>query len=239
MSICAFGIFAVSVTPARAIPAAITGYDIANAVTSGYFNWDHDYTGSIVTTGTVDGGFFGIGTTANYTGGGGELNDEVIASSSSDNQLFLTAANTSITLRLDAYYQIERIEFFGGNIPANSIPGRLDAVRVSIDGFNAELTETASASELVDPLTPFGTFLNSQGTPVDDFADLTAITGSDIDTIITNEIVLSEFSSSADGIYSISEIRVFGSFFAADIPEPPALFLLGLATLLIVRWRRI
>jgi len=225
---------------ARAVPAAITGYDVTNAVTSGYFTWDHNYTGTITPTGSVDAGFFGIGTLANYSGGTGTLADLIIPSSSSNNQLFLTAANTEITLRLDAYYQIERIEFYGGNIPANSIPGRLDAVEISINGFNAELTEQVSDSALVDPLTPFGTFLNSQGIQTDDFVDLTAIAGSTIDEIVTNEITLSNFGSTADGIFSIAEIRVFGNFVLADIPEPPMSTLLaaGLIGTALMRRRR-
>lgn len=189
-----------------ATPITITGYDIANATISGFGGWGHTYSGTITPV---------VGDSADYTGGGGTMNNGIIESTEGSIQLFKTSASAEITLYLDNFYSINTISIFGGDTCCNYIPGEIDGMDLTINGNTLSFLGAG-----------FGT-LNPAGTPRN---DLFTITGSSLDGDVANQITLSMFFE--DGCcdaYSIAEIKLDGTL--ASVPEPFSLTLLSMGLL--------
>jgi hypothetical protein len=184
--------------------ATITSYDIQNATVSGFGGWAHSYSGTITPT---------SGNYANYSGGGGTLNDGIVPTSEQSSELFdLSSFSPVITVNLDASYLLTRIDILDA-IDDNDLPGSITSVDVTVGG------QTATYS-----LTNYG-FVGVSGVPQDQFITLTGLQASTAATSFT----LSNFvSGSLDGPYaSIGELTVNGNL--AGVPEPTswALMLVG------------
>ena len=179
----------------------VTSYDVAHAQASGYGGWSHTYTGSIASD--------GLGT-QNYTGGGGTLNDGLYSTDHTNNQLFTIPSNTSITLYLSSTSNVSGISIFGGDYPANAIPGMLTGWSVTIGGVTTALASTA-----------FGP--NCSGALCNDSVSLL---GTGLESIATNTVVLSNFQGGWADYYNATEITV--SAIAVPEPESYAMLLAGL-----------
>lgn len=194
---------------ATAAPITITGYDIESTFVSGEGGWAHYYNGTITSTGTINNG-----TVANYTGGSGTLNDGVIGTSHNQTQLFNYPGTSSpiITLYLDGLYSIDSLLIYGGNFLANSIPGEITALDITI-GSTTQHFNT------------IGQGMSSGGRYADDYVDLT---GTTLAGLVTDQVILSGFDSSWGGYdtFSITEISLTGTEGMA-VPEPAILALLG------------
>lgn len=115
----------------------ITGYDIQNAVVSGFGGWSHYYTGRIKKVKSID--FRNIdvvdnlGTLANYSRGQGTLNDGLIALDNQATQLFAieetdgTPIRVSITVYFDKPYRLSSLSLYAypyyGNNQRNNLTG--------------------------------------------------------------------------------------------------------------------
>jgi hypothetical protein len=200
-----------SVSRADADPIVVTGYDITDALVSGSGGWAHTYTGTITPT-TVPGVNFQV---ANYTGGGGTLNDGIIGKTILNSQLFDVAARSTITLHFADVQRVTEISLFGGDIPQNSVPGSLrGTVTVTANGVTADV-----------PAQPFGRF-SVIGIPVNDHL---ALAGTPLEGILASSISLSGFHSEflddrPIGNYSITEITV--NVPQSPVPEPTTLSLI-------------
>ena len=202
--IMALSIVMLPVSVAHADPIPVMRYDITNALVSGSGAWSHVYTGSV--TPAVP------GVTANYAGGGGTLNDGVIGTSEDDTQLFRVPADTAITLYFGAFYHVDMISLFGGNIPTNSIPGALAGpVTVTANGTTAAINAQA-----------FGSVRSDIGNPVN---DRLLFTGSPLQNVLADRLTLRGFGSEWEGYYSLTEITVEGP--GPAVPEPATLILFG------------
>ncbi|NKB20517.1 MAG: hypothetical protein GKS01_08460 [Alphaproteobacteria bacterium] len=236
--------------PVLAAPISILSYNIQNAITNlpvnpaalGFFGHTNSYTGTITDTGVqADTGFFGNGALVNYSGGTGTLIDGNISSGSQDNLFFTTSGTLSsdpgagvqsvgltITLFLDAFYTINTVEFYGANNPTSSIPGRLNGVDIEVQ------EGPVTGSESFSPTTPFGP-LNSQGVPVNDRA---TFLGTAIDGLVTDRLILTNFSSTGNDIFTITEILADG-IFVKGLPAPNqiVIFLAALGLIGVTRAR--
>ena len=220
--VAAFLAVSFAVAPPAAVPAAaaepavvqipIATYDVTQTPMSGYGCWTHTYTGSIVDTGRAVTGSVtcGPGTPdhlANYSGGGGTLNDNVFSTSSDNNQLLLTTMNAAdglpiepvITLHLEQPTRVKRISIYGGDVAWNVLPGALNAATIEIGGKPVFMSSA-----------PFGT-PNVLGVPANDLFDIDYTEQS---WITTKEIVLKDFQADFFGWkfdqFSITEIVVEG-----------------------------
>ncbi len=241
------GLFAT--TNLQAAPIGILGYNIQNAITNlpfggaplGFFGHTNAYSGTITDTGVeADTGFFGNGALVNYSGGTGTLTDSIISSGSQDNLFFTTSGVLStdpgagvqsvgltITLFLDAFYTINTVEFYGANNSTSSIPGRLNGVEIEVtDGIT-------TGSETFSPTTPFGPN-NSHGVPVNDRA---TILGTAIDGLVTDRLILSNFSSTGNDIFTITEILADG-LFVRGLNGPSPVWIFSAAAIFISLRRR-
>ena len=212
------GLLVVATVPlsSTAAPLTIASYDVTDTPLSGFGCWSHTYSGTITLTNRT---VIGCGNdppvpVANYTGGGGSLNDGVIASSVNGSQLFTLTSydggpplSPTITLHLATPGTVNRIQIYGGD-PANAIPGGIDGVTVEIGGV-----------AIVFATTPFGA-LNALGVPVNDEID---VSGSALAGVLTDLIVLRDFTGALafSSAISITEITV------ASLPEPATLALLA------------
>jgi hypothetical protein len=227
----------------NAAPVGFIGYDIDNAITNqpvnpaalGFFGHTNSYNGTITDTGLTASTAFGSGALVNYSGGTGTLTDGNISGGSQDTQFFTISSDPgggpvpvglTITLFLDGFYKLNTLEFFGTNNSASSLPGRLDGVDVKVfDGTTASFF----------PTTPFGP-LNSQGVPVN---DRVTFLGSAIDGLETDRIVLSNFSSTANDIFIVTEFLADGEFIKGlPAPDQIAIFLAALVFLRVNRERQ-
>jgi opacity protein-like surface antigen len=187
----------------------VTGYDIANARTSGYGGWSHTYSGAITSAG---------GGLSNYTGGNGTLNDGIVSANESSNQLFQLTDNTSITLHLNSPTFLSELNIFGasGN-NGNSIPGTLIGATLSFGGISQVLSSTAWGPACAAALCN----------------DRFSFAGTSLASIATNFITLSNFQV-APGAWSTyfnaSEISISGVAAVSPVPEPEtyAMLLAGL-----------
>lgn len=209
-------IVAIVPLPAAAGPLTIASYDVTDTPLSGFGCWSHAYSGTITLTNRT---VIGCGNdppvpVANYTGGGGSLNDGVIASSANGSQLFTLTSydggpplSPTVTLHLATPGIVNRIQIYGGDT-ANAIPGGIDGVTVEIGGV-----------AIVFATTPFGA-LNALGVPVNDEIDLSssALAGVSTDLIVLRDFTGAFAFSSA---ISITEITV------GSLPEPATLGLVA------------
>lgn len=223
----AAGILALGLTgisAASAAPVSIISYDFFATPLSGHGNWSHAYGGTIAVTGPSFSNNGSPGTLANYSGGSGTLNDGVIGSSTGNTHLFVaprasdgTPIAPVITLYLGGMFTINTIEIFAGTF-GNAIPGTLTGMTVGLAASSTALVSTA-----------FNT--------VD---DRLTITGSPLDGLVDNKIVLSLPTGGWFEWFSITEIKIDGTA-ASAVPEPMslALFGFGLAGLGLIRRRRV
>jgi hypothetical protein len=198
-------------------PPAITvipieSYDVTQTPMSGFGCWTHTYTGAIVDTGRTVSGSVSCGSEvadhlANYSGGGGTLNDLIYSTSSDDNQLLVTTMNADdglpiepvITLHLKHLTRVKRISLYGGDVAYNVLPGALNAATIEIGGKPLFMSST-----------PFGT-PNVLDVPANDLFDIDYTEQS---WISTKTIVLRDFQADFFGWqfnqFSITEIVVEG-----------------------------
>lgn len=199
----------VATTNAHATPITITHYDIENAYISGTGGWGHSYSGTITTVG---------GGIANYSGGSGTLNNGIVETSVASTQLFNYPTNSApvITLYFDGYYSLNSLLISGGNFLGNSIPGELNGLSVTIGA-------------MTESFITIGQGLTNGFRYADDFIDFS---GSSLGSLVTNQIVLSGFTSSWMGFtsFSIAEISIDAELasVAVPVPVPGSLALLGL-----------
>ena len=189
---------------AAAAPVIITGYDIQDAVKSGFGGWAHYYNGTITDKGSVTAHGF-TGTVADYASGKGTLNDGIVGTDKNNTQLFATDISPVITLYLDNTYLIENITLFSF-VGTNSVPGNITGLDITVGGT----TQTFATTDAVHIQ--------------HEFADLI---GSTISGILTDSIILSSFTtdpgSGWEGGFSISEISLNGT----PVPVPAAFWLFG------------
>ena len=184
---------------------SVTGYDIVNAEPSGYGGWAHTYNGTITPNGSL----------ANYSGGGGTMNNGVVETDTSNIQLFSNPVNPVITIHLNGTYQINSLSLYEGDEGSNSIPGNLSGWTITI-GSNVQAYTS----------TPFGSVCPDNG-----FCSDSVTLNAAQSAIPTNQIILSSFvvdPSSGWGTYfSIAEININGGG-STTVPEPTTMLLLGL-----------
>lgn len=189
-------------------PVTVTGYDILHTPLTGHGGWGHAYAGSILPDGS---GAF------NYSLGVGTINDSVIGTSESVTHLLDSSRGPVITLHLGAMVTVSSIRIWGGNIPGNAIPGQITGVSVSVGGPTMAFATTALGMPVASGLAD----------------DLVTLTGSGLDLIATDTIMLSLFFGpgccGAEFFPSITEITIEGAL--AAVPEPGALALFGLGLL--------
>jgi opacity protein-like surface antigen len=203
----------VPASPAAADPVPIVRYDIVRAVQSPAGGWSHEYTGTITPV-VAPWLTFPI---ANYSGGGGTLNDGIIGTTVFNSELFDASSEPVITLYFGGFYRVNTLDLFGGNIRDNSAPGSLRGhVSVTANGSSAAIDAAA-----------FGPFRSATGQPVNDRLSLR---GSILNGVLTDRVVLSGFrSESLDrpfGYFSLTEITVNSP--GPAIPEPATFTLLGI-----------
>ena len=209
----------------------IVGYDINDAILSGFGNWSHNYTGTI-TPGLSFSHFSNDGTFATYNGVGvGTLNDRFISDTVGGSQLFLREANNvtggqsedtdpsdnitanpSIFITLAGSNTIDNIDLYGGNIAANAIPGLITSVHVEI--LDTEFNLHAETITTV----PFGSVTNSLGIPVN---DRICLLGTSLQGIECFAVFLSGFEGDfelASGFGpSLTEIELYGNSIPGDV----------------------
>lgn len=190
-------------------PPVIESYDIAGARISGWGSWWHVYDGQITPRDNDP-------TLADYSGGGGTLNDGLVSDSSLDNHLLRTADAPVITLHLAAPARIADIAILGGDYLNNTHVGSLSAWSVTIAGQTQHFASVG-----------FGAQCQSHRCD-----DRVSLVGSGLDTLWTQTVVLSGFVA-ANAHFAATEIQLS----AAPVPEAPAgaLLALGLAALALRR----
>ena len=215
---------AAPVSAAEPQPITVVTYDVEQTPMSGFGCWYHTYDGTIVDTGRTVSGFVVCPSDdnnhlANYSGGRGTLNDDVIATTDPNgpilgDQLLLHSMNADdglpikpvITLHLDGSFLVTGIKIYGGDLEYNIAPGLLTGATVEIGGSSVALDSI-----------PFGA-PTALGIPANDLLDLT---GTSLSGIATSTIVLRDFTSEFYGspfYYSaISEIVVMGTKDAATL----------------------
>lgn len=197
------GVVIVAPGSARA-EATIESYDIQQTPVSGWGLWTHSYAGTIMDTGrTADYGW-GPFVIADYSGGSGTLNDEVVPMTTDNNHLFMNGSVDvnevpvwpTITLHLSESVCVEKIFIYGGNVEWNAFPGALKTIGVGIGGSSVSLATS-----------PFG--WEGVAGPVNDLVDLT---GTPLSAIPTSSIVLTDFTAEWFGYpldqFCIGEITV-------------------------------
>jgi hypothetical protein len=196
----------------------VFGYDVKNAVTSDAFiEWGHTYYGSIVPTGTINvtlpPGDVTTATLANYSGGGGTLNDRAVGSAPGDTELFVTAAQPVITLYLDGTYTIQSLNLESFSL-YNAIPGHIYGVTVTING-NSKALGTSTTIDNANNLC----------------SSVLDVEGSSLAGMAANQIILSDILTSGpySPVFCLGEIAVTGS----PVPEPSAYRLLGMGIVFI------
>jgi hypothetical protein len=209
---------AIASTSANAV--LITGYDVTNASDSGTGGWSHAYTGTITPTGTS--GY------SDYSGGSGTMADGINTGTNiNTTQLFCentscggtSAIKPTITLFLDGFYSLTSLSIFGGDHSSNTIPGAITGVDVTIGSTTVSIASTG-----------FGV-PGSSGQPVN---DLVTLTGTGLELLATNQVVLSNFTylergSTSLGRFSIAELELDGA--AVSVPEPGTAGMLGIGLL--------
>lgn len=214
-------------------PVYISAYDAIHTQPSGFGGWQHNYTGTIKYNDYGDG-------SVDETGGSGTLNDGLIGTSEYDTHLFLINtylpwenSNNIVPLCctvFDLYLSqstyvnsISLYSFFG----PNWIPGNITGVHVIINGSGAFFNTTGFG-----PINPYSQV------PVHELIDLT---GSGLDTLLTNRITLWVSASTGPwpwGNYaSISEVTVNDGG-QNPVPEPSTMILLGTGIAAVALFRK-
>ncbi len=188
-----------------ASPITIVSYDVQNAAVYPCRGWNHYYNGTIIYTGPSGSSC----QMANYSGGSGTLNDGVIGETAQDTQLFRASYNPIITLHLSGIVSLNRLEIYGGNIPANGIPGRISGALVAFGGSAGGMGAG-----------PFGNVYGSGGPVNSGFAMGAAFGELTGDTVTISEI----WGPMINDSFSITEIRLDGQF---AVPEPTTYLFLG------------
>ncbi len=189
-----------------AAPVTVTGYDIQDAAKPGFGGWAHYYTGSITDKGTINVSGY-QGTLADYQGGGGTMNDNILGTSESNTQLFATSPNPRITLYFDQAYRIENITLYAfSGSGGNAIPGNITGCDVLAGSESGTFATTIAAG------------------PTNEYIDLT---GSSVNSQLVNSIILTNFTTTGSwsGFFSVSEISLNGG--TSPVPIPGAVYLLG------------
>ena len=204
------------VATSNATPVGISSYDATNTQAAGFGGWSHSYTGTI--TNNFDG-------TVNETGGAGTLNDGLIGTSTGDTHLFLNSDNTIFDLYLSQSTYVNSISlysFFGSNF----IPGNITSLNVTINGHTGTLATTG-----------FGPINANTGDPVH---ELITLTGSNLETLLTNQITLWGFVSNGSwaGYSSISEVVINEANAPTPTPEPSTMILLGTGVAALALFRK-
>jgi hypothetical protein len=184
----------------------ISSYNISSTEMSGYGGWSFNYTGTITPIG---------GGLANYTDGGGTLNDGLLPPTEANNQLFLSTTNPVITVFLNGYYDISSLHIESGITDGNLIPGDITGLTVSLGSSSQSYTPTTSHTDQAILL---------NGTQ---------------SAIAVNSFTLSNFSATYYNQFAIGELVVNGSPIAA-VPEPStwAMMILGFAGVGFMAYRR-
>jgi len=206
---------------ASAHGAGVASYDISNTLPSGAGGWSHVYDGAIACDDNT-----GL---CNYSGGSGTLNDGVIPTQITDNQLFYRATGPVITLRLDTLSHVNSVQIYGGNPDASSAPSSLsgDFIPGSLTGWSV----TIGGQTLALSSVAFG--LDCQSGRCDDRVELA---GTGLDRLPTDTVILSAFQGgfltqveAGPGFY-VFNIGEVGVDSVAVVPEPAtyALMLAGL-----------
>lgn len=190
----------------------VVSYDVTQTPMSGYGCWTHTYTGAIevldrTVSGSVSCGSELADHLANYTGGGGTLNDNIFSTSNDDNQLLLTTMDDDagrriepvITLHLEDWTFVKRVSIYGGDVAWNVLPGALNAMTIEIGGKPLFMSSAA-----------FGT-PNVLGVPANDLFDIDYTEQS---WEPTKTVVLKDFQADFFGWqfnqFSITEIVIEG-----------------------------
>jgi len=190
-------------------PVAIGSYSIQDATLSGYGGWAHTFNGTITMVRDFTNGVGGSpGVVANYTSGGGTLNDGVFGNSIFNTELFVSGIVDSvgifpvITLKLAQPAVVNTIKLSGGEL-YNLFPGQITGATVEIDGQSVAVNTI-----------PVGT-VNFLGVAVDDLIDLT---GTPLASLYTDTVVIRDitFGAISFNTFSISEISIDG-----DTTPPP------------------
>lgn len=184
--------------PAPDAAPVIVSYDIAGARISGWGSWWHVYDGQITLRDDDP-------TLADYSGGGGTLNDGLVAGSSFGNHLLRVADAPVITLHLAAPARIAEIAILGGDYFNNAHVGALSAFSVTIAGQTQHFSSTGFGAPCQQHLCD----------------DRVSLLGSGLDELSTQTVVLSGFVA-GNGHAAASEIVL------SAVPEAPAAALLAL-----------
>ena len=209
----------------------IVGYDINEAIISGFGNWSHNYSATIA-PGLSFSHFSNDGTFATYSGVGvGTLNDRYISDTVGGTHLFLREANNVtggqdedtdpsdnifanpiIFITLAGANTIDNIDLFGGNISSNAIPGLITSVHVELLDTDFNIHEQTIRTS------PFGSVTNSLGIPVN---DRICLRGTSLEDIECFAVFLSGFEGDfelASGFGpSLTEIEIYGNSIPGDV----------------------
>lgn len=212
-------------TAAQAV--TIVSYDIRNADPSGTGGWTNTFDGTI--TPSAD----GIPGLVDLIGGGGTLNDGILPTSTTNNQLFLSPfaiGDAAITLYFDRAIRIGTIEFLNNPIFAsNSVSGGVREL-VAIGGGGDFFASAESEG--------FGP-VGASGFPVNDRFDFSNTSFADIEL---DSIRLSNFFVDGPNFFnpfSIGEIVVTGAGVApVPLPASGTLLVAGIGGLVAARRRK-
>ena len=193
---------------ANASVIGVDSYDIENSRLSGSGGWAHTYNGTI----TPD------GSTYDYTGGSGTLNDGLVGTGAQNTHLFYVADASAIKLNLAESGTIDTLSLFSFSTESNGIPGNITGLDVTINGVTQYFTTIG-----------FGAANPASWNGSDHAHELIDLGGSLLAGLVTDTITLSGFTTENPyaSYYSISEVVVDGTA-AAAVPEPSTLVLMGM-----------
>ena len=209
----------------------IAGYDINDAILSGFGSWYHTFGGDIA-AGESFTHWSNPGTFANYSGvGSGTLNDRFISNTIAGTQLFLRPeannvtggasedtnpndnipSNPAIFITLSDANTIDNIDIYGGNILNNGVPGLITSVEVQLLDTEFKVHSEVIMTQPFGPVSSFGTQVN----------DRICLGGTSLEGIECFAVFLVNFEGDfeqASGFGpSITEIELYGNSVLGDI----------------------